>query len=421
MSQLYIHIGVPQIGGTPNAVRTTRYTPLSFLPRFLLEQLSRAANVYFLLLVLLQNASNAALATQAAEAAAEAASVPAQAAARAAAAGVSSMRVVGDTLVPLVLVLTLTAVKQIYDDLARARDDERANMRVAHVLRTGVRFTPLAWGALRPGDVVLLADGDAVPADLVLISTSGHAGQSGQCVVDTSAIDGETVLKSRSALPELNKLGRRPMALGTLCDTLLTYKQPNGGPDKFSGVVAVGDRQLPLTAASLLVRGMVLRNTQWAVGVAVFTGHACALLAPPPPPPSRDGADGGAGAAAAATASASWATAAGASRKPFRLERELNSAVLLAVLALLLLCAALTTAGLHWRAFAAERQPDAWYFAISPRGDFETWPSLHAAISRYCYDKLVIMATNTIILTIIIVVIPYYYFGNSPSLNAFIT
>ncbi|KAG8470851.1 hypothetical protein KFE25_009272 [Diacronema lutheri] len=364
LAERSIQIGVPQHDGTSNYVRTTRYTPLTFVPLFLLEQLSRVLNVYFVLIVLLQNAKQAARATQAAEAAAaEASDVLAQAAARAAAAGVSSIRLVGETLVPLAVILTLTAAKEVADDVKRARDDARANGRTAHVLRTGVRFTPLAWGALRPGDVVLLCEGDAAPADLVLISTSSPAGS---CLLDTSAADGETELKSRCALPELNKLGRRPMALGTLCDTVLEYAPPEPRTGAFEGTVAAGDQRLPLTASQLVVRGMVMRTTQWAVGVVVYTGDECKLLLPTAT--HTHGTRVFDRPSSAASAASATSAAVGATRKPFRLERELNRAVLLAIVALFCLCAALTFAGLEWNIFAAGRRTHAWYLSVRPHG-----------------------------------------------------
>lgn len=39
---------------TTNAIRTTKYTWLTFLPKNLFEQFSKMANVYFLFIMLLQ-------------------------------------------------------------------------------------------------------------------------------------------------------------------------------------------------------------------------------------------------------------------------------------------------------------------------------------------------------------------------------
>lgn len=41
-------------GPTNNRIRTSKYTPLTFLPSNLLQQFMRAANLYFLAVVLMQ-------------------------------------------------------------------------------------------------------------------------------------------------------------------------------------------------------------------------------------------------------------------------------------------------------------------------------------------------------------------------------
>lgn len=40
-----------------NKVRTSKYTPITFFPKNLFEQFRRVANMYFLLLVILQSTS----------------------------------------------------------------------------------------------------------------------------------------------------------------------------------------------------------------------------------------------------------------------------------------------------------------------------------------------------------------------------
>ena len=80
-----------------NKVRTTKYTVLSFLPKNLFEQFHRFANFYFLLIIALNF-------------------VPAL---NAFAKEVS--------MLPLVAVLTLQALKDGYEDYARYRNDKQIN------------------------------------------------------------------------------------------------------------------------------------------------------------------------------------------------------------------------------------------------------------------------------------------------------
>lgn len=72
-----------------NYIKTSKYSWLTFLPLNLLEQFQRIANFYFLCLLLLQL-------------------IPA----------ISSLTPI-TTAIPLIGVLTLTAVKDAYDDIVR--------------------------------------------------------------------------------------------------------------------------------------------------------------------------------------------------------------------------------------------------------------------------------------------------------------
>ena len=79
-----------------NHVKTSKYNLITFLPRNLLEQFTRVANTYFLILVLVQLIPDV---------------VPAIP-------SVSSVSA-ATTIIPLVFVLGVTAVKDAFDDIVR--------------------------------------------------------------------------------------------------------------------------------------------------------------------------------------------------------------------------------------------------------------------------------------------------------------
>lgn len=79
-----------------NHVKTSKYNLITFLPRNLLEQFTRVANTYFLILVLVQLIPDV---------------VPAIP-------PVSSVSA-ATTIIPLVFVLGVTAVKDAFDDIVR--------------------------------------------------------------------------------------------------------------------------------------------------------------------------------------------------------------------------------------------------------------------------------------------------------------
>lgn len=90
-----------------NYIKTSKYSFLTFLPLNLLEQFQRLANFYFLCLLILQL-------------------IPA----------ISSLTPV-TTAIPLIGVLSLTAIKDAYDDYQRHISDSQVNNRISKCLRNG--------------------------------------------------------------------------------------------------------------------------------------------------------------------------------------------------------------------------------------------------------------------------------------------
>lgn len=50
---------------------------------------------------------------------------------------------------------------------------------------------------IKPGDIVYARKGEKLPADILILSSSG---EDGVCYVDTVELDGETSLKRRAAI-----------------------------------------------------------------------------------------------------------------------------------------------------------------------------------------------------------------------------
>uniref|UniRef100_A0A8C8C2U7 Phospholipid-transporting ATPase n=1 Tax=Oncorhynchus tshawytscha TaxID=74940 RepID=A0A8C8C2U7_ONCTS len=149
-----------------NGIKTYKYNALTFIPLNLFEQFKRAANLYFLALLILQIIP-------------EITTLPWY-----------------TTLVPLVLVLGITAIKDLVDDLARHRMDNEINNRKCEVLLDG-RFQVSKWMNIHVGDVVRLKKNDHIPADILLLSSSNP---NSLCYVETAELDGETNLKFKMGL-----------------------------------------------------------------------------------------------------------------------------------------------------------------------------------------------------------------------------
>ncbi|XP_054234849.1 putative phospholipid-transporting ATPase IM isoform X14 [Homo sapiens] len=181
-----------------NRIHTSKYNILTFLPINLFEQFQRVANAYFLCLLILQLIPE-----------------------------ISSLTWF-TTIVPLVLVITMTAVKDATDDYFRHKSDNQVNNRQSEVLINS-KLQNEKWMNVKVGDIIKLENNQFVAADLLLLSSSEPHGL---CYVETAELDGETNLKVRHALSVTSELGADISRLAGF-DGPDTKLMQNSGKTKF--------------------------------------------------------------------------------------------------------------------------------------------------------------------------------------------
>ena len=99
------------------------------------------------------------------------------------------------TIVPLLVILTITAIKEIVEDFNRHREDRKINDSKVDVLKDRT-WTAISWKDVCVGDIVKIKSEKSFPADLILLSSSDAECQ---CYIETANLDGETNLKIRTA------------------------------------------------------------------------------------------------------------------------------------------------------------------------------------------------------------------------------
>uniref|UniRef100_H2ZWK6 Phospholipid-transporting ATPase n=1 Tax=Latimeria chalumnae TaxID=7897 RepID=H2ZWK6_LATCH len=220
-----------------NAIKTSKYNVITFLPLNLYEQFKRAANTYFLALLILQ--------------------------------GIPQISTLPwyTTLVPLVIVLGITAIKDLVDDVARHRMDNDINNSPCDVLQDG-SFMASKWRDIKVGDIIRLHKDDFVPADILLLSSSEP---NSLCHVETAALDGETNLKFKMALEDTHNDLKEERAMGNF-DALIECEEPNNRLDKFIGTMYWRNASYSLDVDKILLRGCRLRNTEYCHGLVIFAG-----------------------------------------------------------------------------------------------------------------------------------------------------
>ncbi|CAK9163424.1 unnamed protein product [Ilex paraguariensis] len=218
-----------------NSIKTAKYTILTFLPRNLFEQFHRVAYIYFLVIAVLNQLPQLAVFGR------------------------------GASILPLAFVLLVTAVKDVYEDWRRHNSDRIENNRLASVIVNG-QFQQKKWKDIQVGEIIKVSANDTLPCDMVLLSTSDPTGVA---YVQTINLDGESNLKTRYAKQEtISKLPEEGKISG-----LIKCEKPNRNIYGFHAYMEIDGKRVSLGPSNIILRGCELKNTAWALGVAVYAGR----------------------------------------------------------------------------------------------------------------------------------------------------
>ncbi|KAF8507334.1 phospholipid-translocating ATPase [Hysterangium stoloniferum] len=295
-----------------NQVVTSKYTIITFLPRNLLEQFRRVANVVFLVIDILQFFPRFSTISP------------------------------GLVILPLIIVLGVTGVKDAYEDIKRHQGDRRVNHSetlvldggdwvnpnrmgkksktfVRGILSQAKKLTPkdrtqnaeegaqetdmeydtdneshprtpsghsrhswhshkhhkpphwkrALWEDIRVGDFVKIRNDENVPADILICATSE---EENVAFVETKNLDGETNLKSRNAVASLTSLRNAP-ACARADGFNVDCEAPDVNMYRLNAAVVTKNGTYPVVLQNTLLRGTILRHTRWVIGIVMFTGE----------------------------------------------------------------------------------------------------------------------------------------------------
>lgn len=358
--------GFPKMQFARNKIRTTKYTPLSFVPKNIYFQFHNIANIYFLAVAILSAFS------------------------------IFGVSIPGLAAVPIISIVIITAIKDAIEDYrrtvldlelnntvtsilsgyrnpnvldgnistwrkfkkfctrfflkiyrsikrgiwkrhrksTRSRDhsdiyhDPDAELYTIRSLETGgsrslheelldddeedygtvidpsipitgkVKFRRNYWKNVKCGDLLKIHNDEEVPADIVILSTSDA---DGACYIETRNLDGETNLKVRQCLKATSKIKRsrdleqavfkveceRPHPGLYSFNGVLKFPQPLNNTDPQNNFVFAHqtdhennstERSEPISINNFLLRGSVIRNTKWVIGVVVYTGGESKIM-----------------------------------------------------------------------------------------------------------------------------------------------
>eukprot|EP01117_Protostelium_nocturnum_P006113 TRINITY_DN2203_c0_g1_i3.p1 TRINITY_DN2203_c0_g1~~TRINITY_DN2203_c0_g1_i3.p1 ORF type:complete len:1236 (+),score=387.58 TRINITY_DN2203_c0_g1_i3:144-3851(+) len=251
-----------------NEVKTSKYTIITFLFLNTFEQFRRLANLYFLV--------NSGIAL-----------IP----------SISPVNPI-TTVLPLAFVFGVTAIKEGWEDWKRHRSDHKVNSSKTQCFNVeSGKFEETKWSKLKVGQVIKMKDGDQIPADVVLLSSSE---EKGIAFVEASSLDGEAGLRRKEPLKQTSVINNEEKLKEWISqEVMIECERPNEKMSSFEGRIQIKnpsssskdssdesgeEGQLPLTLRQVLLRGCTLQSTEWAYGIVVFTGHDTKTMRNAKPP-----------------------------------------------------------------------------------------------------------------------------------------
>jgi phospholipid-translocating P-type ATPase (flippase) len=241
-----------------NFVRSSIYTILDFLPKSLLFQFRRYANIYFLIATTLQF-------------------IPI----------ISPLNPI-TAVTPFIFVLGVSMIREGLEDLKRHKQDHIENSLKVQILdnnfdqNTDVEnrnmFKSVKSSDLQVGDIVKLTKDSVIPADMIILSCSNP---SKTAYIETSNLDGEKNLK-----PILCLLKTFNLIKNIEDDKLFRFRgkltciHPTTELSTFNAEIFLDCEKngLKVDKKNFLYKGTTLKDTDWAVGCVVYTGKETKIM-----------------------------------------------------------------------------------------------------------------------------------------------
>lgn len=285
-----------------NSITSARYSPYTFLPRQLYAQFSKIANIYFLTVAILQM--------------------------------IPSWSTTGTytTIIPLLIFISISILREGYDDWRRHLQDKKENNQYSRLLQhkscqralqynesetlyslsrmssqnsvsrldpeeyettnnsvdeellnqpntftkenymkqMEIMISKVKWKDIKVGDIIQLKQDEPVPADILLLTSDGS--NENEVFIETMDLDGETNLKSR--IPHRKISHKMNSAIGLRdFEGNITFEDPNTDLYNFEGNVRIANKTYPLGPDNVIYRGSIIRNTKNLLGLVIFTGE----------------------------------------------------------------------------------------------------------------------------------------------------
>ena len=182
---------------------------------------------------------------------------------------------------PLIIVLGISLTREGIEDYFRHTSDIEMNSSPCKVYFQG-KFIHKKWAEIIVGDIVLVEEMEAFPADLIVLTTNQ---ETGICYMETSSLDGEKNLKARLAPKETcDKFNRNNENPIFRLEGRVESDHPHASLSSFKASIYIKEKVIRVNDKQLLFRGAILKNSKWIIGIATYTGEESKIMLNSNPP-----------------------------------------------------------------------------------------------------------------------------------------
>ncbi|OMJ91299.1 hypothetical protein SteCoe_6191 [Stentor coeruleus] len=226
-----------------NQVVTSRYSLINWIPKSIILQFARVSNIYFLAITILVFFP-------------------------------FSPRLPWGLASTFLGVIAFTMIKEGVEDISRHKQDREVNKAKVTIYDLyEKKFIEIESKDLRVGNIVKIKENENIHADLIMLCSSSAKGVA---YVNTMNLDGETNLKEKI----ISHLTEKIKDENDLNDFKAEFDvdHPNSSLVKWNCNMIHGRNFEPMSLKQLLMRGCVLKNTDWVLGVVIYSGVDCKIV-----------------------------------------------------------------------------------------------------------------------------------------------
>lgn len=177
------------------------------------------------------------------------------------------------TVAPLLFMLIIAIIKSVYADYKLKKQDNLINSK-KYLYWNGQSFVSKPCEDIIVGDLVLVQDGEMIPADMIMINFDKNKKNA---FIDMSSLSGCSSLKEVKVIEKNNKimnLNTEELKVNTKFKGTFMITEPSSDYNHFDGKVVIQGNpgSVEIGISNLAFRGSYFKGVKSALGLAVYCG-----------------------------------------------------------------------------------------------------------------------------------------------------